>query len=1183
MKKLLIANRGEIAIRIIRAAEELDLPTVAIYSADDAESLHVSRADEAHALAGRGAAAYLDIEQLLSVAKDAGCDAVHPGYGFLAENAEFARRCAEEGITFVGPSVEALRLLGDKARARELAREHDVPVLPGSAGPVTADEAKAFLRSLGEGAAIVIKAVSGGGGRGMRVVERLEDVEDAHARCLSEALSAFGNADVYVEQLIPRARHIEVQVIGDGSGAVSHLGERECSIQRRHQKLIEIAPSPTLSAELRDAITAAAVRLAEAVSYRSLGTFEFLVDATADAPDNGARAGATRAPKRRAQPATKRGARAVATTGALVGALRQAQGGQNEASAGRSGAPRNWVFIEANPRIQVEHTVTEVVTGVDLVVAQLRLAAGETLAELDLEQAAVPPARGFAIQARVNTERMDPDGSVRPTGGQLAAFDPPSGPGVRVDTYGVPGYTTNPNFDSLLAKVIAHSGSGGFVVASKRLARALDDFRLAGLETNIPFLQQVIAHDDFAAQDVYTRWLDQNLASLTVSRSAPESDRAPQVRAGADINRNDPLASLNFFRSGQPTRQAGQAVEQRVVGPPGTEPVAAPLQATVAQILVSEGDTIRTGQVIIVLSALKMEHEVTAQVGGVVRQLTAAVGDTVAEGRPLAFVEVMEVGAAVEQVAQAVDLDYIRPSLQAVYDRRQLTLDENRPEAIERRHRRGRRTVRENLTQLMDPDSWVEYGQLTVSTPRSGLTAEELIRKTPADGLVAGIGSVNGDLFDEKRARTMFISYDDTVYAGTQGGRGHDKTDRMVELADELSLPLIFHAEGAGARSGSAPPEAAQDAPSGRGHPATRTFERMAQLSGKVPMIGVTAGWCYAGNASILGLTDLIIATEDSLIAMGAPATIEGGGMGIYLPEEIGPTSDTVPAGTVDILVKNQDEAIAASKKVLSYFQGSIEHWEVEDQRLLRHIIPENRHRSFDIRALIRILADKDSVLELRPQFGVSMVTAFVRIEGHPFGLTANNNAYLGGAIDSPGSDKVARFWQLCDAFNIPIITLVDTPGMMVGPEVERTGLVRHCSRLFVTGANLETPRFSVILRKGYALGSIAVMTGSGRAPTFTVTWPEGEFGGMNIEASVLLSNRDALAKIEDIDERAAAYQAAVDRAYERSGAITAASVFGVDDVIDPVETRRWIVKGLQSVPQSEPLRRGRRTFLDTW
>jgi acetyl/propionyl-CoA carboxylase alpha subunit/acetyl-CoA carboxylase carboxyltransferase component len=1124
--KLLIANRGEIAIRIIRGAEELGLQTGTIFSEDDAESPHVGRADEAHALTGVGAKAYLDIEQVIKIAKTAGCGAVHPGYGFLAENAELARRCAEEGITFVGPSIEALELFGDKSRARNLAQEQDVPVLLGSAGPVTPDEARQFFLELGDNAAIVLKAVVGGGGRGMRVVESLDEIEVAYARCESEAKAAFGDGAIYVEQLLPRARHLEVQVIGDGSGSVSHLGERECSIQRRHQKLVEIAPSPTLSADLRDAICAAAVRMAEAVSYQSLGTFEFLVDATAE---------------------------------------------------------DSFVFIEANARLQVEHTVTEEVTGVDLVAAQLRLAQGESLKDLGLEQVSVPQARGFAIQARVNTEVLQPDGSLRPSGGQLTTFQLPAGPGVRVDTYAAAGYTTNPNFDSLLAKVIVHSPSDDFGAASRRLGRVLGEFQIGGPETNIGFLSKVLEHDDFVAQNVYTRWLDDHMEELAMPVATDGNGKAATIQAGADINRKDPLASLDFFRGGEPTRQTGTAAPPRVVGPPNTDPVPAPLQGTVSEILVAEGDEIREGQLLMVMSALKMEHEVEATFSGVVRELTVSVGEIVFEDHPLAFVEPMEVGAALVQEERAIDIDYIRPSLQAVFDRRQFLLDENRPEAVERRHSKGRRTVRENIDQLIDPGTWTEYGSLAISTPRAGLSLADLIRKTPADGLVAGIGSVNGDLFDAKRARTIFISYDDTVYAGTQGGRGHDKTDRMVELADDLSLPVIFHAEGAGARSGSAPPEAPQYGPSGRGHPATRTFERMAQLSGKVLMIGVTAGWCYAGNASILGLTDIIIATEDSLIAMGAPATIEGGGMGSFLPEEIGPTSDTVPAGTVDILVKDQDEAITTSKKLLAYFQGSIDSWESDDQRLLRHVIPENRHRSFDIRELIRTLADKDSVLELRPEFGISMITTFIRIEGHPFGLTANNNAYIGGAIDSPGSDKVARFWQLCDAFNIPIITLVDTPGMMVGPEVERTGLVRHCSRLFVTGANLETPRFSVVLRKGYALGSISVMTGSGRAPTFTVTWPEGEFGGMNIESSVLLGNRDALGEIDDIDERAAEYEKLVEAAYERSSALNAGSVFGVDDVIDPAETRRWIVDGLMSVPESEPLRRGRRTFLDTW
>ena len=1119
LSKLLIANRGEIAIRVMRAAEELGIATVAVFSEDDADSLHVRAADEARPLTGLGAAAYLDIEGVLAVATAAGCDAVHPGYGFLAESAAFARRCGESGITFVGPSVRALELLGDKTRARALAAEHGVPVLPGTAGAVSAPEARAFFESLGEGAEVMIKALAGGGGRGMRVVTAIDELDEAYARCQSEADAAFGSGAVYVEQLIPRARHIEVQVIGDGTGAVSHLGERECSVQRRHQKLVELAPSPTLRPAQREAIAGAAVRMAAAVSYASLGTFEFLQDATND---------------------------------------------------------DRFFFIEANPRLQVEHTVTEAVTGVDLVRSQLQIAGGDDLAGVGLEQASIPAPQGYAIQARVNTEQMQPDGAVRPTGGELTHFHLPAGPGIRVDTFGYPGYRTNPNFDSLLGKVIAHAPSGGFPVAAQRLTRALAEFQIGGLDTNAGFLRNVLRHDDFLAGRVYTRWLDDHIATLAAVETPPASNgAAPSAGAGGALDKRDPLSALNFFREGAATHSTAQSAPP-LAGPPNTEPVPAPLQGTITEIHVAQGDTVRPGQLLFVMSALKMEHVIKAEFGGIVRALTVDIGEVVYDAHPLAFIEPRDVGAGVDEAADEVAIDYIRPSLQAVFDRRQFLLDENRPAAVERRHSRGRRTVRENIEQLIDPDTWVEYGALAIAGQSRKRSLEELIWKTPADGLVAGIGSVNGDLFDAKRARTVFISYDDTVFAGTQGGRGHDKTDRMMELCYELSLPLIFHCEGAGGRSGDTDG-------SGAGHPNVRTWEKMGYLSGTVPMIGVTAGWCYAGNAAILGVTDIIIATEDSLIAMGGPATIEGGGMGAFLPEEVGPMSDLAPAGSVDIVVKDQDAAIAASKQCLSYFQGSIDAWEADDQRLLRHIIPEKRGRAFDIREVIRILADKDSVLELRPEFGLSAVTAFVRIEGHPFGLTANNNAYISGAIDSDGSDKIARFWQLCDAFNIPIIALVDTPGMMVGPEVEKTGLIRHCSRLFVTGVNLKTPRFCVILRGGYALGALSVMTGNSRAPIFTVAWPQSEHGGMNMEAGVLLSHREALGKIDDIEERAAEYQRLVDASYDHVSALSAASRYGFDDVIDPAETRRWIAQGLLSVPQSEPLRRGRAQFLDTW
>ena len=660
VSKLLVANRGEIAIRVMRAAAELDIATVAIFSEDDAQSLRVRRAGEAHPLNGIGAAPYLDIEQIVAAAGECHCDAIHPGYGFLSENAALATACADAGLAFVGPSAEALQLFGDKVRARALAEQQGIPVPPGSAHAVSLEEAQDFYAALGDGGRMVIKAVGGGGGRGMRVVAAADEIADAYARAASEAGAAFSNDALYVERFIERARHLEVQVIGDTTGAVSALGERECSVQRRHQKLVEIAPGPSLSVRLREEIVDAAVRVAKAAGYHSLGTIEFLLD---------------------------------------------------EESQG------DFAFIEANARLQVEHTVTEEVHGVDLVQAQLRIAGGATLAELGLSHA--PLARGYAIQARVNLERMEPDGNVRPTGGMLTLYEPPAGPGVRVDGYGYAGYATNANFDSLLAKVIVHSSSDDFRDAVKRCQRALAEFEIGGVETNLPFLRNVVAHEDFSQGLIYTRWLDDHIAELaTLADSSPGAPESGAGQAGANVDLRDPLAALEFYRQGQGTRPGGAAPKIEVVGPPNTKPLGAPLQGTVTEILVAEGDAVREGQLLFVMSALKMEHLVKAEIGGVVRRVTVAVGDTVYEEHPLAFIEAMDVGEAIVDAAADLDLDYIRPDLQAVFDRRAFTLDENRPEAVERRHSKGRLTVRENISQLIDEGTWTEYAPLAIAGQR---------------------------------------------------------------------------------------------------------------------------------------------------------------------------------------------------------------------------------------------------------------------------------------------------------------------------------------------------------------------------------------------------------------------------------------------------------------------------------
>ena len=1137
LMSLLIANRGEIAIRIVRAAAELGMRTVTIFSEDDVHSLHTRKADEARPLQGRGVAAYLDIEQIVAVAKQAGCDAIHPGYGFLSENAEFARQCAEAGVTFVGPQVETLALFGDKGQARLLAKKCGVPVLPGTSGSTSLEEARDFLVSLGADAAVMIKAIAGGGGRGMRAVHAVDEIDTAYTRCQSEAKAAFGSGDVYVEQLVLRARHIEVQVIGDGSGAVSHLGERECSIQRRNQKLVEIAPSPGLSSHLKERLSTAAVRLAQEVQYASLGTFEFLVDAAPNGDD------------------------------------------------------ATFAFIEANARLQVEHTVTEEVTGVDLVKAQLRIAGGSSLADLGLTQASIPEPRGFAMQVRINMETTAADGTIRPSSGTLSTFEVPSGPGVRTDSFGYVGYTTSPSFDSLLAKLIGYSSSPDFSDVVIRTYRVLCEFKIEGVATNIPFLQSLLQHTDVTKNQVYTRFVEEHIAELVDSgehqrfffHTEAVQAGAPALAggklAGVKIDTVDPLAVLDHGKSASQAASAAPAVQTPavdVVGPDGTIAIPAPLQGTIVSLEVSEGDLVHVGQQLLIMESMKMEHVISAETSGIIRQLTVNQGDAVFEGHPLAFIEETEVELTETIQEEKLDLDYIRPDLADVIERHELGLDAARPEAVARRRKTGQRTARENVYDICDADTFVEYGPMIIAAQRQRRSLDDLIKRTPADGMIAGVGRVNGDLFEEKAAQCIVISYDYTVLAGTQGFKNHYKKDRMFELAERWQLPVVFFAEGGGGRPG----DTDWSSPSGLDVPA---FYLWGKLSGMVPLVGITSGRCFAGNAVILGCCDVIIATEGSNIGMGGPAMIEGGGLGVFRPEEVGPMAVQVPNGVVDIPVKDEAEAVRVAKQYLSYFQGPIADWECSEQRLLRSIVPENRLRVYEVRDVIQTLADTGSVLEIRKHFGIGMVTAFIRVEGRSIGLIANNPKHLGGAIDSDAADKATRFMQLCDAFDIPLLMLCDTPGNMVGPEAEKTALVRHCCRMFVTGSSLTVPFFTIVLRKSYGLGAQGMAGGSFKAPCFAVSWPTGEFGGMGLEGAVKLGFRKELEAETDPSKRTELYERLVAKMYENGKALSTATYFEIDDVIDPAESRRWIMTALRSSPPPEPRTGKKRPCIDTW
>jgi acetyl-CoA carboxylase carboxyltransferase component len=512
--------------------------------------------------------------------------------------------------------------------------------------------------------------------------------------------------------------------------------------------------------------------------------------------------------------------------------------------------------------------------------------------------------------------------------------------------------------------------------------------------------------------------------------------------------------------------------------------------------------------------------------------------------------------------------------LAEVLDRRALTEDPARAKAVERRHAAGGRTARENIADLVDPGSFVEYGRFAIAAQRSRRDLRELIERTPADGLVGGTARVNGDLFGA-RAACAVLSYDYTVLAGTQGALGHRKKDRLFELIERMRLPTVFFAEGGGGRPGDTdyPVVSALD---------TRAFALWARLSGLVPRIAIVAGRCFAGNAVIAGCADLIVATENVSIGMGGPAMIAGGGLGEVDPDAVGPIEIQARDGVVDAVVADEREAVTVTKRLLSYFQGSISPGAALDQSRLRTLVPERQRRAYSVAPIIETLADERSVTFLRDQFAPEMVTALARIEGRAVGFIANNTMYMAGAITSSAADKAARFLQLCDAFGLPVISLVDTPGMMVGPEAEATGLVRHTSRLLVAGAALAVPFVAVVLRRGYGLGAQAMTAGSLHEPLLTLAWPSAHLGPMGLEGAVRLGLRKELEAIADEAEREQRVREATAAAQENAKAINAAMLFELDDVIDPAETRSLIAATLAAASNRSRQTPGRR-FVDTW
>jgi acetyl/propionyl-CoA carboxylase alpha subunit/acetyl-CoA carboxylase carboxyltransferase component len=1069
---VLVANRGEIASRIIRTVKARGYRAVAVQSRDEAAAgaaagLHVALADEVITLTGVGASAYLDTDALVAAAESSDCELVHPGYGFLSESASFAQACTDAGLTWVGPDAEALLLFGDKRATRQRAEELGIPVVPAT-GLLTSDSEESesaiqneeSLNSARELLAehpsgIAIKALSGGGGRGIRIVSDTSDLAGAVRACAAEAQVGFGDARVFAEALITGARHIEVQVVGTPNGAVV-IGDRDCSIQRRRQKIVEIAPAPGLSEKSRQSLHSDAERLLASADYRSLATVEFLV------------------------------------------------------------VDDQYWLLEVNPRIQVEHTVTEAVTGLDLVAAQLEVAAGRTPDDLETTP------RGSAIELRISAETLLDSGAPTPSTGRIESVTWPTGPGTRIDTWVTAEVAVTGTFDPLLAKAIIHGPTLAVAAASAR--RALDELHIVGIETNIAVVAAIL--ETLELGNATTSALDEHAEEIVV--------RALGLAMSKPVEAVSAPAESEWARFDTPELEAGESV----------------LESTVSGTVVSVGEDHNE---YVVVEAMKMHHPISGPRAAGVRHLVS-VGDQVTAGQPLAILQgVSEGKAAVVEVPEP------HPGVDEIQRRHAGVRDEAREAQLAKIRSRGRRTARENIEDLVDPGSLVEYGPLVIAAQLQRRSAEDLIANTAGDGLIGGTATIDG-------REAVVISYDYSVLAGTQGTRNHQKTDRLIQLAESKRAPIVLFAEGGGGRPGDTDraPSSGLQVP---------TFASLARLRGTVPLIAIVSGRTFAGNAALAGVCDLIIATPEANIGMGGPAMIEGGGLGRHRPEDIGPVGVHSVNGVIDIVAEGEAEAVAFARESLQILQGrtndesrnAVERPMGDDgaraaAERARTIVPADRLRTFAIRDVIDAIADADTFIEVRRNYAPGAVTGFIRVGGHPFALIANDNHHLGGAIDVDAARSFTQHLRLAQDHGLPVISLIDTPGFMVGPESEAEPGVRAFGDLFVAGAALTVPVGSVIIRKGYGLGAMAMATGGFDANNFTIAWPSGEIGPMGLEGAVRLGYAKELAAIADEAERKQREDELIAAEYEQGKALSAAMVFDIDDVIDPANTRDWLM-----------------------
>ncbi len=1063
---VLVANRGEIAVRVLRAARELGLRTVAVHPRDDAAAMHVALADVAHELPGAGPAAYLDQDAVVAAARATGATLVHPGYGFLSENSGFATLCAAEGLRFVGPSPEVLALFGDKLAARAAAREVRIPVLPATAGPTNLAAAREFAAAHG---AVMVKAVAGGGGRGMRPVHHVDELAEAWERCAAEARQAFGADDLYVEQLLTGARHIEVQIVGDGTGWARHLWERDCSVQRRHQKLVEIAPAPALDPQVREELLAAAVRLAEHVRYGGVGTVEFLV------------------------------------------------------------GPEGFVFVEANPRLQVEHTVTEEITGVDLVAVQLGLARGLSPVDLGLDD--VPEPRGFAVQARVNAEELGADGEPLPKAGTLTVFGPPTGAGVRVDTHGYAGYRTSTRYDSLLAKVIGRGRT--FAAAVATTEAALGEFRLVGVPTNAPLLRAVLRHPAFRAGGCDTGFVAEHLAELREATAALPA--APSLEPAA---------------------------QQAAASASVADAIAAPMDSTVVAVAVAPGDQVEPGTRVAVVEAMKMEFVVRAGCTGVVSAVAAVAGDVVVEGAPLVLLEITDAGTgAVADVDPVADEPGWAAEVAEIDRRRELAAAHGGPAKVARQHAAGKLTARERIALLADPGTFSEIAPLAGFATYAD---DGSLKAFSPTNFIGGTARVDG--------RTVVIGADDfTLRGGSGDGAIHGKQVHLEQYAGQMRLPVVRLLDGA---SGGGSVKMAMEA----GHhyvPVNPGWDAVVANMSLVPVVAACLGPTVGLGAARLVTSHLavLVAGIGQVFTAGPPVVLGSTGEDLT-KEQLGGVAVHRANGVVERIVATEQDALDVVRRFLGYLPSSVfgipPVWECVDppdrrDEALLHAVPRDTRAPYRIGEILDAIFDRGSVLPYA-EYGGATVTALARLSGHPVGVIATDPT-KGATISAEGAQAITRLVDLCETFHLPVVSLTDQGGNSIGAGAERRATIRHGARAIAAVYQARVPQAELIVRRVFGVGGAGIVNRHRAGRTWA--WPSGNWGSLPARGGIEAAFRAHLDTVPDRDaeiERISRELALLDSPFRT------AEHFGVQDLIDPRDSRPllcdWVRDAYRLLPE---------------